>query len=68
MADEAKKQLIARRGGIKQALTRFDTFLSKISHNADDNSIELSTRLDSITPLLSDYDSIQSQIEELEEE
>ncbi|XP_045463718.1 uncharacterized protein LOC123673282 [Harmonia axyridis] len=63
-----KRMLTSRRAGIKGSITRFDKYLKKISTNplTRESTFDLETRLNAITSLLSEFNTIQTEIEFLE--
>lgn len=65
MANEELKLLGQKRGTIKASLTRFTTFVQ----NFDDNKriLELQTRLDKVEALWHEFETIQAQIELLDD-
>lgn len=69
--NEAKAEfrvLVYRRGQIKAALTRFNTFLGKISNQdlgLPENITQIKTRIETLQQSLCDFDRVQSRIEHI---
>lgn len=67
------KLLVRRRGGIRSRLTIFKQFIDKYQVGSKASSLsplevrELSLRLTQLQELLSKFDSVQSQIEEIDQ-